>query len=200
MDMQLVIISGPDRGRNFELRDGQTLVIGRGRDSQTQLTDSRVSRVHCQIEVDGGNVILLDLQSSSGTKVNGDSVAKHCSLKPGDVIQLGDTQLRYQLEQAPEESTLVGRPPVASKKPPAAMPLRQMVGQSVAHFELQELLAEGASGLVFKAQDTQDNRTAAVKILWPEQAGSEDSKQRFVRAMKTMLPVRHENIVAIYAA
>ena len=40
----------------------------------------------------------------------------------------------------------------------------------------------------------------ALKVLWPESSKDEQAVQRFVRAMKTMLPVRHPNIVQIYAA
>ena len=40
----------------------------------------------------------------------------------------------------------------------------------------------------------------AVKILWPETSKDESAVQRFIRAMKTMMPVRHENIVQLYAA
>ena len=40
----------------------------------------------------------------------------------------------------------------------------------------------------------------ALKILWPEIAGNDENVQRFVRAMKTMMPIRHPNIVRIYSA
>ena len=40
----------------------------------------------------------------------------------------------------------------------------------------------------------------ALKVLWPETAENEENVQRFVRAMKTMMPIRHPNIVQIYAA
>jgi serine/threonine-protein kinase len=67
-------------------------------------------------------------------------------------------------------------------------------------FEIRKKLATGASGMVFRAQDEEHSRTVALKVLWPETSKDEEAVQRFVRAMKTMLPVRHENIVQIYAA
>lgn len=67
-------------------------------------------------------------------------------------------------------------------------------------FELKKVLASGNSGLVFLAYDGKANRPAAVKVLWPEISKQEDETQRFVRAMKTMMPIRHENLVEIYAA
>ncbi len=54
MKRQLVIIAGPDKGRSFSLADGESLVIGRGEASDTQINDSRMSRVHCQVHVEKG--------------------------------------------------------------------------------------------------------------------------------------------------
>ncbi len=199
MDMQLVVISGPDRGRSFSLTEGQTLLIGRGQASNTQLSDPHVSRVHCQVEIDGGKVRLVHSGGSGGTRVNGRPVDDK-ELQPGDVIRIGDTELRFQLEGVPDESTLA-RPGLSKPKPrPRVTPLKDLVGQSLAHFQFEEVIAKGTTGMVFRAHDTEHDRMVALKVLEPEFAGDEENMQRFVRAMKTMLPVRHENIVSIYAA
>jgi pSer/pThr/pTyr-binding forkhead associated (FHA) protein len=88
MNMQLVVISGPDRGRAFPLTDGQTLAIGRGQASGTQLRDARVSRIHCHVEVESGTVSLLHSGGSGGTLVNGKPIDRQ-ELQPGDVIRIG---------------------------------------------------------------------------------------------------------------
>ncbi len=62
---QLKVMQGRDAGRSFDLADGQTLVIGRGRDTTTRLTDPRVSRVHCVLEVSGGQFRLTTDNGSS---------------------------------------------------------------------------------------------------------------------------------------
>ena len=54
--------------------------------------------------------------------------------------------------------------------------------------------------MVFRARDTQADRPAAVKVLSPEFTGTEEQQKRFVRSIKTMLPIRHENLVELYAA
>ncbi|MDA1051294.1 MAG: protein kinase [Planctomycetota bacterium] len=125
---------------------------------------------------------------------------KTCELKPGDAIQFGDTQIRFQLESGMEQSTLndkmFGRP----KPEPAVTPLKDLVGQSLAHYRLDKIIASGHSGMVYKAHDTQKNRVAAVKVLSLDLARNEDEKQRFVRAVKTMIDVRDPNIVELYNA
>ena len=54
--------------------------------------------------------------------------------------------------------------------------------------------------MVFKAQDAEEDRLAAVKVLWPEFSSNDEEMQRFIRAMKTMLPKRHPNLVTLYGA
>jgi serine/threonine-protein kinase len=65
---------------------------------------------------------------------------------------------------------------------------------------LGPLLARGTTGQVFRARDTKDNRDVAVKVLAPEFVRNDQEVQRFVRAMRTMLPLRHPNLVAVYGA
>ena len=76
MQRQFVIIAGPDSGRSFNLTDGQTLIVGRGEASDTQINDPRISRVHCHIQIDGGKAMLLDATSAGGTAVNGQVVKR----------------------------------------------------------------------------------------------------------------------------
>lgn len=199
MIAKLVVTAGPDAGRAFPLEDGQTLVIGRGQQSHTHLADPHVSRSHCLLEVDGGTFRLLDQQSASGTLVNDERIGQH-ALKPGDVIRIGGTEMRFVLGSAGDDSTMVGAPADPPKPALNSSQLKDLVGQSIAHFQLQKVLASGMTGLVLLARDTKANRPAAVKVLWPEISKREDEMQRFVRAMKTMMPIRHENLIEIYAA
>src|SRR5262249_32575967 len=39
-----------------------------------------------------------------------------------------------------------------------------------------------------------------LKVLWPELTQNETEVQRFIRAMKTMMPLKHPNIVRLYGA
>jgi serine/threonine protein kinase len=199
MNMQVVVIGGPDQGQVFLLAEGQTLRIGRGQASNTQLGDPRVSRMHCHLELDGGTAMLSDSGGSGGTLVNGKPISRQ-ELQPGDVIRIGDTELRFQLEGVPEQAMPI-RPGLSKPKPrPEVTPVKDLVGQSLSHFQLEEVIAKGTTGLVFRARDTEHDRPAALKVLEPQFAGNEENMQRFVRAMKTMLPIHHENIVSIYAA
>src|SRR5262249_3872012 len=94
MQMQLVVVAGPDQGRTFPMSENSAHDIGRGKDSITKLQDPRVSRKHCVLEAFDGKVCLKDGESVGGTLVNHKPI-KLVELRPGDVIQIGDTTLRF---------------------------------------------------------------------------------------------------------
>jgi len=89
----LRVLDGADRGRIFA--DMPTpLSVGREEGNSVQLNDERVSRFHLKIQEDEDRIVLTDLQSTNGTKVNGESVQLWI-LRPGDVIALGRTVLLF---------------------------------------------------------------------------------------------------------
>lgn len=87
----LRIVDGADRGRVFENMP-TPLTIGREEGNSVQLNDERISRFHVKIQDDQEKLVLTDLQSTNGTKVNGESVQLWV-LRPGDLVTLGRTML-----------------------------------------------------------------------------------------------------------
>ncbi len=87
----LRVLDGADRGRVFE--DLSTpITIGREEGNSIQLNDERVSRFHVKIQEDQGKLVLTDLESTNGTRVNGEPV-RLWILRHGDVVTLGRTVL-----------------------------------------------------------------------------------------------------------
>jgi len=70
------------------------LVIGRADGVDIRLEDAAVSKQHASIEVMGADHILLDLESSNGTFVNGTRVTRHL-LRHGDTIDILGFELKY---------------------------------------------------------------------------------------------------------
>ena len=99
------VIDGPDGGRKFTLRDGQTLRIGRGPETDTQLQDPAVSRLHCEVNMIVNKALLKDAGSAAGTWVNGERVTE-CKLMPGDVIRMGNTKLTFLWSTLDESQTM----------------------------------------------------------------------------------------------
>jgi serine/threonine protein kinase len=199
MAFQLSFLGGPEKGRTVELTEGQTVVVGRGEDCDVQLADPRASRVHCRLEVSHDAVVLIDAGSTWGTKLNGNPV-KQQRLKPGDVFELGETSIRL-VSGTDTKQTL---PPGAAKTPKSgggkSNALEKLVGTTLVRYTIISVIDSGRSGTVFRATDTKYDRPVALKVLWPELTHDGCEVDRFVRAIKTMLPVQHENIVRLYGA
>jgi len=87
------VLEGFERGRIFG--DLVTPVtIGREEDNTIQLNDERVSRFHVKIQEDGGRIILTDLESTNGTRINGHPVQMRV-LQFGDQLSIGRSILVY---------------------------------------------------------------------------------------------------------
>jgi hypothetical protein len=69
-------------------------VIGRSPDCQVSLPSSLVSTEHARLRFNSGAWFLSDLGSTNGTTVNRRPVSREQRLEYGDLIQVGDVQLR----------------------------------------------------------------------------------------------------------
>jgi predicted component of type VI protein secretion system len=87
------VIDGADRGRVFEMVR-TPVTIGREEGNTIQLNDERVSRFHLKIQEDHDRIVLTDLDSTNGTRVNGEDVQLRI-LRHGDLISIGRTVLLY---------------------------------------------------------------------------------------------------------
>jgi hypothetical protein len=87
------VLEGIDRGRVF--KDLPTPVtIGREEGNLLRLNDERVSRFHAKVQIDNGDIILTDLESTNGTRVNGKAVQIR-RLRPGDRVCVGRSTLLF---------------------------------------------------------------------------------------------------------
>lgn len=91
---KLVCTAGPKAGEEFLLTD-EEYVIGRATDNPISIPDSSVSRRHVQVRKLGAGWVVSDLGSGNGTLLNGEPLADEAVLKDGDVITMGDSELRF---------------------------------------------------------------------------------------------------------
>jgi pSer/pThr/pTyr-binding forkhead associated (FHA) protein len=92
----ITVLQGADRGRVY--RELETpITIGREEGNSIQLNDERVSRCHLKIQQDNERFVLTDLDSTNGTKVNGQESQLRI-LRFGDVVSVGRSLLRIGSE------------------------------------------------------------------------------------------------------
>ena len=96
----LEILSGYHSGQRVELID--EMRVGRAPDNDLCLLDPSISRYHALITRYRHGYILQDLHSSNGTKLRQAALPPDMlqGLLPGDLIEFGNTQLRYDTDAA----------------------------------------------------------------------------------------------------
>lgn len=230
MPLQLTIQSGPDAGIHCPLPERETLLVGRGDACGLRLSDHSVSRIHCRLTLSDNKLILEDAGSRWGTLVNGEAVESRelqlgdritigdtelrvdregqivTTMVPARVINAFDKEPR-PAGSGPDGGGNSERPLPAGRgsssdgsdgvNPPR---LADLVGESFLRYRVGSIIARTTSGMVFRALDTEFSRTVALKIYWPDYFSDERAAQRFLRAVKTMVPLEHDNLVKLHAA
>jgi hypothetical protein len=95
---RLVVLASPalDEGAEIEL-DSSPLTVGRGETNDVAVTaDEYASARHARFEPRRDGVWIEDIGSTNGTFVNGIRVTRERRLVPGDVVRIGETDLRYE--------------------------------------------------------------------------------------------------------
>jgi serine/threonine protein kinase len=96
---RLRVVDGPKQvGHTFPVPPDR-LIVGRGPESHTDLSDQRISRHHCAIlwDAEANCHEVIDLGSHNGTFVNGRKVRGRRRLTAGDRLRVGDTKLVFEL-------------------------------------------------------------------------------------------------------
>lgn len=209
---RLRVLSGPDQGREFLLEPGSVVQIGRSQTTLTHLTDTRVSRFHCEIDLTSVRPILSN-RSSSGTRVNGNFVRTHAILQEGDRIEIGKTLLCFgeidpadfvathfppptgTIRDSAGSSTIVTVPWLALAVGPPSEP---MPGSQLGHYWLCDILGEGGMGRIFHARDTRTNSPVALKVMKRTAAADAGGGDRFRREGQAVASLRSDHIVTIH--
>ena len=94
----LYVLSGPEKGRSFKLREGQNYV-GRSIDNDIRIEDKTISRKHARVALKGSRFFITDLKSQNRTFLNGAYIdpGSEVELKAGVPIALGTTIVTVSL-------------------------------------------------------------------------------------------------------
>ncbi len=111
----MYVLTGAISGRKllFPL-EKERLTIGRGSKNDIDLDHNSVSRSHAEIMLDGDKIMIQDLQSANGTRVNGTLLTpfQPAELKPKDEIKFANVLLRLFPEETAEQDRVEPLPPI----------------------------------------------------------------------------------------
>jgi predicted component of type VI protein secretion system len=96
---RLVAQSPEFAGKSFEL-SGVELSVGRLDDNAVQIEHASVSGHHALLSLDEQDYVLKDLDSTNGSRVNGEKITVQ-KLRRNDMVRLGNIELLYDSEHAP---------------------------------------------------------------------------------------------------
>jgi pSer/pThr/pTyr-binding forkhead associated (FHA) protein len=88
-----LVLEGVDKGRVYKDLP-IPVTIGREEGNGLRLNDERVSRFHAKVQIEDGDIILTDLDSTNGTRVNGTAIQIR-RLRPGDQVSIGRSMLLF---------------------------------------------------------------------------------------------------------
>jgi pSer/pThr/pTyr-binding forkhead associated (FHA) protein len=119
MDVNLVLLKRDGVQKTFAVSDDVT-VLGRRHDCALRIPVPTVSRHHCRLSRNGQALKILDLDSKSGTFVNGKRISGETPFRAGDYLRIGPVTFVCQVDGKPEQITPPEEPPPAKpqeKKP-----------------------------------------------------------------------------------
>ena len=95
---RLVVLTSPALGEGDVVTlDSHALTIGRGTTNDLTLPeDEYASTRHARIEPRRDGIWVEDIGSTNGTFVNGIRLTRERRLAPGDVVRVGETDLRFE--------------------------------------------------------------------------------------------------------
>lgn len=92
------VLSGADQGREY-VATTKEILVGRHPENLILLRDPKASRFHAIIHCKGSRLVLEDLDSTNGTRVNGELVIKKHTVLSGDLIKIGETIIKVSLDK-----------------------------------------------------------------------------------------------------
>ena len=154
---KLVILSEGMTGRSHELTVDKT-TIGRVEDNTFPIMDPSVSSHHCEVTLRGTDVVVHDLNSTNGTFIEDEKITESV-LKPGQVLRLGQIQLRLEPIPAGAPATA----PAPEKKKPTDSTL--MIPRGVSLNDLEQGGRLPGFGTSSKGFSKKTNKTNIVWIV-----------------------------------
>ncbi len=84
-----LLIFHPNGVETVILQPGHKVILGRSRPASALIAHPSISRQHASFELQSDEVWVKDLDSTNGTRVNGELIS-HCKIKPDDEVTLGE--------------------------------------------------------------------------------------------------------------
>ena len=220
--VELQIKRGKDAGKIFPFTEHDTFVFGRMPDCHACIPDdSQVSRHHFILEANPPQACLRDLGSLNGTWVNrtkfgarekGETPEQgakrrypEVTLKDGDRITVGRTELEVSIEQPKEAPRHRVDPAVGDISLLSPHQLARLIFGSpdqapkleIPDWKIEVEIGRGGFGAVYRARRTDDGKIIAVKVMLSRVDANDEAIEKFKREVAVTAKLQHPNIVRV---
>ena len=161
-------------GQSWEVTLSGPSYVGRQKDCDVVLPDSKVSRRHARLLPVGRSYVVEDLGSSNGVYVNGQRIERRI-LRHSDLVEIGDFRMQF-----------IGEPG------------EDLVGKVIGGYRVIRRIGSGGMGSVYLAEQSSMKRFVALKVLNDELAEDQAFIEDFMNEAKLAGRLNHPNIVRVY--
>ncbi len=216
----LKVEAGSQSGRSIKIEDGATIYVGRDKKNEYRIPSPQASKVHAKVENSGGSLVVTDLESKNGTRVNGKEIGSH-PLRHDDMIEIARCRLRVVIERPPRSTAsqeddeplfgghkssaarpgLIRAPSIGGSGMPTFSEEEQgLVGHMVADMKVLSTLYAGRRSRVYKATQPDANRVVALTMIPLDLAGDRAIVKWFVDGARQAGRLRHEDTIPLIKA
>ncbi len=186
-----------ERSVRLKIDLGEVLSLGRSPETDLCIDEKLVSRRHCELEGTAEGLVVRDLGSRNGTRLNGARISGEITARPGDQIKVGTS---YILVERPRTGTTrthaQPRGSETAEGAAATVARPRVAGPEIPGYDVLGELAQGNTGKVYRVRPSTGGRQVALKIL--KEGASETAVKRFLRSAEALRRLDHPNIVRVH--
>ena len=159
---------------------GDEITIGRGDENVIKLTERNVSRRHAQLKRENGTLLIEDLGSYNGVRINGKRISEATPITEGDLIEIGDYDLAVEGRFEVARPDDMPPPRATFPSPPAPPPEPANIRSAT------ETIAANPGGMFMLSPGSGETRPAAPEIVSKPQ---ESRQQAETKTRQRKLPL-----------
>jgi len=167
------VILEPVNGKGLKIPiDKAIIFVGRHPECDIVITRSRtISRKHCAIVQVNDSLVLRDLGSTNGVRVNGKLVKKEARFTAGDTVTFGDIEYNVRKVKIAEPEKRANRDHPQDARAGGAIPLRAEAGP-VADDSQEVPIAIPDEEEVFEVEEASRDTPDSMAEISPESRGA----------------------------
>ena len=200
MKVKLSVITGPDKGKEFEFNTHETFLVGRSKDAhfQPSYDGPHFSGRHFLFEVNPPRCRIINLSKRDGTLLNGVRV-EFADVADGDEIGAGHSTFKVRIIPPGRDASRTKSLPAV--RPPAKSAIEDKLAYpAVPGYRIEAELGRGGMGIVYRAIRDSDGLPVAIRAITPVPEANREQIVEFLPEVRDLALLQHKNIVAFQDA